>query len=150
MLYSSGTTGRPKGVRKQLPGTPFGDPTAKPVQLASALTMMGADASSVYLSPAPMYHAAPLVYSMSMQRVGATVVIMEKFDPRLCLETIERHRVTYAQFVPTHFVRMLKLPKEERERFDVSSLRFVVHAAAPCPIPVKRQMLDWWGPIIHE
>ena len=136
MLYSSGTTGRPKGVRKALPGTPFGDPSSTPVQLARALALQGrgVGAGSVYLSPAPLYHAAPLVYSMSMQRLGATVVVMERFDPRQCLELIERHRVTHAQFVPTMFVRMLRLPRDERERYDVSSLQFVVHAAAPCPI----------------
>ena len=87
---------------------------------------------------------------MAMHRLGATVVVMEKFDPRLCLELIERHRVTHAQFVPTMFVRMLKLPEEEREGYDVSSLQVVMHAAAPCPVPVKQQMLEWWGPIIHE
>jgi acyl-CoA synthetase (AMP-forming)/AMP-acid ligase II len=151
MLYSSGTTGRPKGVRKALPGTPLGDPSATPVQLAQALAGMGqAGGGSVYLCPAPLYHAAPLVYGMSMHRLGATVVVMEKFDPRQCLELIERHRVTHAQFVPTMFVRMLRLPKEERERHDLSSLQLVVHAAAPCPIAVKRQMIDWWGPIINE
>jgi long-chain acyl-CoA synthetase len=150
MLYSSGTTGRPKGVRKPLPGTPFGDPAAVPVLLAQSMAAYGIGPGSVYLSPAPLYHAAPLVYSTSMHRLGATVVVMEKFDPRRCLELIERHRVTHAQFVPTMFVRLLRLPKEERERYDVSSLQFVVHAAAPCPIPVKRQMLEWWGPIIHE
>ena len=150
MLYSSGTTGRPKGVRKLLPGTPFGDPSAAPVQIAQGIGAYGVGPESVYLSPAPLYHSAPLVYSMSMHRLGAAVVVMERFDPRLCLELIERHRVTHAQFVPTMFVRMLHLPKEERERYDVSSLQVVVHAAAPCPIPVKRQMLDWWGPIIHE
>jgi long-chain acyl-CoA synthetase len=152
MLYSSGTTGRPKGVRKALPGTPFGDPTAVPVQIAQGVALMGGGVGpgSVYLSPAPLYHAAPLVYSMSMQRLGATVVVMERFDPRLCLELIERHRVTHAQFVPTMFVRMLRLPPAERERYDLSSLGFAVHAAAPCPVAVKSQMLDWWGPIIHE
>ncbi|HZQ84478.1 MAG TPA: AMP-binding protein, partial [Acidimicrobiales bacterium] len=82
--------------------------------------------------------------------LGATVVVMEKFDPRHCLELIERHRVTHAQFVPTMFVRMLHLPREERERYDLSSLQMAVHAAAPCPVPVKRQMIEWWGPIIHE
>ena len=152
MLYSSGTTGRPKGVRKELQGTPFGDPSATPVLLAQAVARQGSGVrpGSVYLCPAPLYHSAPLVYSMSMQRRGATVVVMERFDPRLCLELIERHRVTHAQFVPTMFVRMLRLPAEERGRYDLSSLEHVVHAAAPCPIAVKRQMLDWWGPIIHE
>jgi long-chain acyl-CoA synthetase len=150
MLYSSGTTGRPKGVRKPLPGTRFGDPSAAPVQIAQVMAAIGGGASSVFLSPAPLYHAAPLVYTMSMQRLGATVVVMERFDPGQCLGLIERHRVTHAQFVPTMFVRMLRLPREERERHDVSSLEFVVHGAAPCAVAVKRQMMDWWGPIIHE
>jgi long-chain acyl-CoA synthetase len=150
MLYSSGTTGQPKGVRKTLPRTPLGDPTAAPVQIAQGMAMMGAGPDSVYLCPAPLYHSAPLVYSMSMHRLGATVVVMDHFDPRDCLEAIERYRVTHAQFVPTMFVRMLRLPDQERERYDVSSLRYVVHAAAPCPVPVKRQMIEWWGPIIHE
>ena len=121
--------------------------------LAQALAAQGgagAGPGSVYLCPAPLYHSAPLVYSMSMQRLGATVVVMERFDPRQCLEVIERHGVTHAQFVPTMFIRMLRLPEAERERYDLSSLRFAVHAAAPCPVAVKRQMLEWWGPIIHE
>ena len=151
MLYSSGTTGRPKGVRKPLPGTPLGDPSATPVLLAQALSAQGGvGPGSVYLCPAPLYHSAPLVYSMSMQRLGATVVVMERFDPRQCLEVIQRHGVTHAQFVPTMFIRMLRLPEAERERYDLSSLRFAIHAAAPCPVAVKRQMLEWWGPIIHE
>jgi fatty-acyl-CoA synthase len=150
MLYSSGTTGRPKGVRKPLPGTTFGDPAAPAVQLAHGISATGVGPATVYLSPAPLYHAAPLVYSMTMHRLGATVVVMERFDPGLSLELIARYGVTYAQFVPTMFVRMLKLPKEERERHDVSSLQVVMHAAAPCPVPIKRQMMDWWGPIIHE
>jgi acyl-CoA synthetase (AMP-forming)/AMP-acid ligase II len=120
------------------------------VQVAQGIGAIGGEAGSVYLSPAPMYHAAPLVWSMSMQRLGATVVVMEQFDPRRCLEIIERHRVTHAQFVPTMFVRMLRLPRTERERYDISSLKLVMHGAAPCPVAVKRQMLEWWGPIIHE
>jgi fatty-acyl-CoA synthase len=150
MLYSSGTTGRPKGVRKQLPGTPMGDPSAAPVQVAGGIAAYGAGPDSVYLSPAPLYHSAPLVYSMSMQRLGAAVLVMEHFDPQQCLELIERYCVTHAQFVPTMFVRLLRLPPEVRSRYDLSSLKMVVHAAAPCPIPVKRQMIDWWGPIIYE
>lgn len=149
MLYSSGTTGRPKGVRKPLPGTPLGDPSAPPVQIARGLCGDAGD-DVVYLSPAPLYHSAPLVFSMSWQRFGATVLVMEKFDPRECLELIQRHRVTHAQFVPTMFIRMLRLPEAERSRYDLSSLRYVVHSAAPCPVSVKRQMLDWWGPIIYE
>ncbi len=150
MLYSSGTTGKPKGVRKTLPATALGDPAAAPVQIASGLAKAGVGPGSVYLSPAPLYHSAPLVYSMSMLRLGATVVIMENFDAAACLALIERHGVTHAQFVPTMFVRMLKLPASERNRYDLTSLRYAVHAAAPCPVDVKRQMLDWWGPIIHE
>ena len=150
MLYSSGTTGRPKGVRKQLPGTALGDPESAPVQIAQGLVARGGGPGTVYLSPAPLYHGAPLVSSMSMHRVGGTVVVMDRFDARQCLELIERYRVTQAQFVPTMFVRLLRLPQHERERRDLSSLEYVVHAAAPCPIAVKRQMIDWWGPIIHE
>jgi long-chain acyl-CoA synthetase len=150
MLYSSGTTGQPKGVRKTLPATPLGDPSAAPVQIAMGLAKADVGPGSVYLSPAPLYHSAPLVYSMSMLRLGATVVLMESFDAAASLALIERHQVTHAQFVPTMFVRMLKLPEVERVRYDLSSLRYVVHAAAPCPVDVKRQMLDWWGPIIHE
>jgi long-chain acyl-CoA synthetase len=149
MLYSSGTTGRPKGVRKQLPAAAFGDPASAPVIVASGIAAMAGE-DTVYLCPAPLYHSAPLVWSMSLQRFGATIVVMERFDPRRCLELIERYRVTQAQFVPTMFTRMLRLPAGERKRYDLSSLRMVVHGAAPCPVSVKRQMLDWWGPIIHE
>lgn len=150
MLYSSGTTGRPKGVRKPLPGTPFGDPSSAPVQIAKGMLAHSSSGHVVYLSPAPLYHGSPLVFSMSWHRAGATVVLMESFEPRECLELLARHRVTDAQFVPTMFVRMLRLPEAERGRYDLSSLRSVMHSAAPCPIDVKQQMLDWWGPIIHE
>lgn len=150
MLYSGGTTGRPKGVRKPLPATALGDPQAPPVQIARGLLAAGACEDAVYLSPAPLYHAAPLVFAMSWQRLGATVIVMERFDPRRCLELIERHRVTHTQMVPTMFVRMLRLPDAERRRYDVSSLVDVVHSAAPCPVPVKRQMIDWLGPIVNE
>jgi long-chain acyl-CoA synthetase len=150
MLYSSGTTGRPKGVAKQLPLTPLGDMSAAPVLIASRMGLSGAGPGAVYLSPAPLYHSAPLVYSMSMLRLGATVVVMEHFDAADCLRLIETHRVTHAQFVPTMFTRLLALPPGEQRRYDISSLRYVLHAAAPCPVEVKRKMLDWFGPIIHE
>ncbi|MBM7459252.1 acyl-CoA synthetase [Rhodococcus coprophilus] len=150
MLYSGGTTGFPKGVRKPWPGTFFGDPACAPVLIARGLVRNGWREDVVYLSPAPLYHASPLVFSMSWHRLGGTVVVMESFDARRCLELIERYKVTDAQFVPTMFVRMLKLPKDVRERYDMSSLREVVHGAAPCPVAVKQQMMDWWGPIIHE
>jgi fatty-acyl-CoA synthase len=112
--------------------------------------MYGFSPETVYLCPAPLYHAAPLGWSTTAQRLGATVIVMEKFDPKRALELIEQYRVTHAQFVPTHFVRMLKLSDEERSAHDVSSLKMVVHAAAPCPVDVKRQMIDWFGPIINE
>lgn len=150
MLYSSGTTGRPKGVRKPMPDTTFGDPSSPVVEIAQRVGAMGVDAHSVYLSPAPLYHAAPLVYSMSVHRLGGAVVVMERFDPERCLALIEEHEITHAQFVPTMFVRMLKLPEEIRTGFDVSSLRFVLHASAPCPVEIKRRMIEWWGPIVHE
>ncbi len=150
MLYSGGTTGRPKGVRKPLPATPLGDPQAPPVLIARGLLTAGSRSDAVYLSPAPLYHAAPLVFAMSWQRIGATVVVMERFDPRRCLELIERHGVTHTQMVPTMFVRMLRLPAAQRRGYNLSSLVDVVHSAAPCPVPVKRQMIDWLGPIVNE
>ena len=148
MLYSSGTTGRPKGVRFPLPDGPLGEAPSSLVQLARGL--YGVTPDTVYLSPAPLYHAAPLRWSMAAQGLGASVVVMERFDPEAALAAIERHRVTHAQFVPTHFIRMLKLSDAVRARYDLSSLQVVVHAAAPCPVPVKRAMIDWWGPVIHE
>jgi acyl-CoA synthetase (AMP-forming)/AMP-acid ligase II len=147
MLYSSGTTGRPKGVRRPLSGLPFGTYATLGPMLGG---IMGFAEGDVYLSPAPLYHSAPLVWSMTAIRMGGTAVIMEHFDAERCLQLIEERRVTHAQFVPTMFVRMLKLPDEVREKYDLSSLRSVVHAAAPCAPEVKRRMIEWWGPIIHE
>jgi acyl-CoA synthetase (AMP-forming)/AMP-acid ligase II len=147
MLYSSGTTGRPKGIRRPLPGVAFGEAPEPVGPFADALGIGDGD---VYLCPAPLYHAAPIVWSMNAQTRGATVVVMERFDPEEALALIERHRVTHAQFVPTMFVRMLKLDDDIRQRYDVSSLRGVVHAAAPCPPDVKRRMIDWFGPIVSE
>jgi long-chain acyl-CoA synthetase len=147
MLYSSGTTGRPKGIRLPLPEVPVGSPT--PV-LALSQALYGFGEDSVYLSPAPLYHSAPLRFTMAVHRLGATVVVMEHFDPLEFLRLIERHRVTHTQVVPTMFVRLLKLDPAERERYDLSSLKACVHAAAPCPVPIKEQMIEWWGPIIHE
>jgi len=147
MLYSSGTTGRPKGVRPDLPSGALEAITPQ-VTMGQALYGMGPD--TVYLSTSPLYHAAPLRWAMTVHRLGGTVVIMQKFDAQQSLSFIERYQVTHSTWVPTHFVRMLKLPEEVRARYDVSSQRAVIHAAAPCPIPVKRAMIDWWGPIIHE
>lgn len=144
MLYSSGTTGRPKGVRR-----PAGQSANATVAMLCQM-LYGVTADSVYLSTAPLYHAAPLYFTMAVTRLGATAVIMERFDPLEFLALIERHRVTHAQVVPTMFVRLLKLPPEERSRFDLSTLQVCIHAAAPCPVPVKEQMIEWWGPILHE
>jgi acyl-CoA synthetase (AMP-forming)/AMP-acid ligase II len=149
MLYSSGTTGRPKAVRRPLPVD--GNGSWAQAVLEMALThKYGMDPHSVYLSPAPLYHAAGVNYTMAVHRVGAAAILMRKFDAEAVLRLIETHRVTHAQFVPTMFVRMLKLPEAVRERYDVSSLRCVIHAAAPCPVDVKHRMMEWFGPIIHE
>jgi len=147
MLYSSGTTGRPKGIKPPLTGGPIDAPNALSMM---AEHMFGFPPNGTYLSPAPLYHAAPLRWCMGYQRLGGTVVVMEKFDPEHALQLIEKYRIDCGQFVPTHFVRMLKLPPEVRPRYDISSMKSAVHAAAPCPIPVKEQMMEWWGPIIHE
>ncbi len=147
MLYSSGTTGRPKGVKPSMPSDPIDAPT--PVTVLGQL-LFGYDEEMVYLSPAPLYHAAPLRFCIAVHQAGGTIVVMEHFDPEEALELIQRFHVTHIQVVPTMFVRMLKLPDDVRARYDVSSLRTVVHAAAPCPVAVKEQMIDWWGPVIHE
>jgi acyl-CoA synthetase (AMP-forming)/AMP-acid ligase II len=147
MLYSSGTTGRPKGVLPGLPPTAFGDPDSARNLLAQ---LWGFDADTVLVSPGPIYHAAPLAFSMAVTRAGGTVVQMPRFDAADLLRVIERYRVTHFQAVPTMFVRMLKLSEEERTRHDLSSLQKVVHAAAPCPVPVKEQMIEWLGPVIWE
>lgn len=147
MLYSSGTTGRPKGVKVPLPEAPIGTPSSV---TALAQLLYGFTADTVYLSPAPMYHAAPLRFCMAVLRLGGTIVAMERFDPVEYLRLIEEHQVTHTQVVPTMFVRMLKLDEAERTRYDTSSLQVCIHAAAPCPVPVKEQMIGWWGPKIFE
>ncbi len=148
MLYSSGTTGRPKGVKIPLPE----DPAIDQANALVGLTMMafGIKPDATYLSPAPLYHAAPLRWSMTIQKLGGTVVVMEKFDPEAALAAIEKYQITDAQFVPTHFVRMLKLPEAVRRKYDVSTLKCAIHAAAPCPVPVKQAMIEWWGPVLYE
>ncbi len=148
MLYSSGTTGTPKGVLPAMTGEPLETRVTSVARMLSVL--FGLKDSSVYVSPAPLYHAAPLRFCIGALSLGATVVVMEHFDPEGYLSVIERFRATHTQVVPTMFVRMLKLPADVRSGHDVSSLECVVHAAAPCPVPVKRQMIDWWGPVIHE
>jgi len=147
LQYSSGTTGRPKGIRRELSHLA---PAETPNILSGLLMAIGITGDAVYISPAPLYHTAPCLWTMSAHAMGITVVVMEKFDPEQCLAAIQRHHVTHGQFVPAMFVRMLKLPDSVRDSFDVSSLKRVVHAAAPCPVDIKKQMLGWWGPIVDE
>lgn len=147
MVYSSGTTGRPKGIRLPLPQGAVTDLHQLAAQIEGRY---GLGPQDTYLSPAPLYHTAPLAYTTAAHRLGATVVVMPKFDPEEWLAAVERYRVTMTQMVPTMFVRLLKLPEEVRKARDLSSLRHVIHAAAPCPVPVKHAMIEWLGPILYE
>lgn len=147
MLYSSGTTGKPKGVRAARPGAALNTVSEL---FRRRVALHGIDRETVYLSTAPLYHSAPLRYNNMVHRCGGTSVVMERFDAAGSLALIERHRVTHSQWVPTMFVRLLRLPEAERRRHDLSSHRVAIHAAAPCPPDVKRQMLEWWGPILYE
>ncbi len=147
MLYSSGTTGRPKGVRHALQGLPLDAPNPL---LLLVTALFGLNEDTIYLSPAPLYHAAPLRYCMTVHRLGGTVVVMEHFDAELALKYIGQYRASGSQWVPTMFIRMLKLPDAVRLKYDVSSMKSAIHAAAPCPVDVKRRMIEWWGPVIHE
>ncbi len=144
--YSSGTTGLPKGIKR---------PLADANRFFAAkddprMRWKDFDAGTVYLSTAPFYHTAPVRWNMNVMKVGGSCVMMEKFDPLIALEAIDHYRVTHAQWVPTMFIRLLRLPEEDRERFSLASLRYAVHAAAPCPPTVKQQMIEWWGPILYE
>ena len=147
MLYSSGTTGKPKGIKRPLQdrSATLGNPGS-----AATVAIFGIDGNAVYLSPAPLYHSAPCGYVTGITQLGGTVVMMDKFDAENALTLIEKYKVTHSMWVPTMFVRMLKLDAATRTRYDLSSHRCAIHAAAPCPAEVKRQMIDWWGPIIEE
>ncbi|MBB5706769.1 acyl-CoA synthetase [Sphingopyxis panaciterrulae] len=147
LVYSSGTTGRPKGIRLPLSGEPADAPHMLGERIAARY---GVGTDSVILSPAPLYHTAPLAYGMAAHRNGATLVIMDRFDPEATLRLIEAHRVTFMQMVPTMFVRLLALPDAVRKGHDLSSLQKIVHAAAPCPVEIKHRMIEWLGPIIYE
>lgn len=146
MLYSSGTTGRPKGIKRPLLPPPGFDGWRHRGTMAA----YGFSPETTYLSPAPLYHAAPLAYVLGVHFFGGTVVMMDSFDAAESLAHFERYRITHSQWVPTMFVRLLRLTSEEKSRHDLSSHRVAIHAAAPCPVEVKRQMIDWWGPILHE
>ena len=148
LLFSSGTTGRPKPFTVPPPGA---HPTEVPVRSGEMMRNLGFEpGASVYLSTGPAYHAAPLGFLQSVHQLGGTVVLMERFDAEGALAAIERHRVTHSQWVPTMFVRLLRLPAEVRGRYDLSSHRVAVHGAAPCPPEIKRAIIEWWGPIVHE
>jgi long-chain acyl-CoA synthetase len=147
MLYSSGTTGQPKGILRPMPDTTPDDQIPLYLFLQDLWQYRE---GMVYLSPAPLYHSAPNAAVSFTIRFGGTVIIMENFDPEQYLSLIEKYHVTHSQLVPTMFSRMLKLPEDVRNRYDLSSLEIAIHAAAPCPVQVKEQMIDWWGPIIHE
>lgn len=147
MFYSSGTTGRPKGILPAMPDVPFGTGLTLDHQLGPGF---GVSRAATYLNTGPLYHAAPVGWSMATVRNGATAIFMSRFDAEQTLRVIQDHKVTHAQFVPTMFVRMLKLPDATRKAYDVSSLLLAIHAAAPCPIPVKEAMIEWFGPKIVE
>ena len=148
MLYSSGTTGRPKGIYRPLPPNKIHEDAGPVGALQKAL--WGFDENAVYLSPAPLYHSAPIGFCIATQALGGTVVMMPRFDEVGALQAIETHRITHSQWVPTMFTRLLKLPEEQRQAYDLSSHKVAIHAAAPCPVGIKHQMFDWWGPIIYE
>ena len=147
MFYSSGTTGQPKGVKLPHNGGPLGT-VAEMYKKRVELHKVNNDVR--YLSTAPLYHSAPVRYNMMMMREGATSIILEKFDAEEALRIIEKYQITHSQWVPTMFVRMLKMPDEIRLKYDVSSLVMAIHAAAPCAIPIKEKMIAWWGPIVCE
>jgi long-chain acyl-CoA synthetase len=147
MLYSSGTTGRPKGILRPMPDSP----PDTPLPLWGFLdNLWKYEDGMTYLSPAPLYHSAPQAAVGCALRRGGTVIIMENFDPEKYLMLVEKYKITHSQLVPTMFSRMLKLPEQIQNKYDLSSLKVAVHAAAPCPVPVKEQMISWWGPIIEE
>ncbi len=152
MLYSSGTTGRPKGIYRELQLNPL-PYTQEEDDLGLGRVVegiYGGDENTVYLSPAPLYHSAPMGFNTGFLSLGGTSIVMEKFDPEAALKAIQDYKVTHSQWVPTMFVRFLKTDESVRTAYDLSSHKVAIHAAAPCPIEVKEKMIEWWGPIIYE
>jgi len=149
MHYTSGTTGRPKGVKRTLTGLDP-DTSAEMFAMFLALFGIGEEGDNVHLVVAPNYHTAVTMFGGSSLQLGHTVVQMDRWEPEETLRLIERYGVTHSHMVPTMFHRMLALPDDVKDRYDVSSMRWAVHAAAPCPVDVKRRMLEWWGPVIYE
>jgi acyl-CoA synthetase (AMP-forming)/AMP-acid ligase II len=147
MLYSSGTTGRPKGIKIKQEDIPYGELSTS---VQGLILLFGFDEEAVYLSPAPLYHAAPLRFVMVTIRCGGTAIIMDRFDALTSLALIEKYKVTHSQWVPTMFIRMLRLCEEDKNRYNLSSHKVAIHAAAPISVYVKQQMIDWWGPILSE
>jgi acyl-CoA synthetase (AMP-forming)/AMP-acid ligase II len=147
MLYSSGTTGRPKGIHWDVPPVQVG--TVDP-NLVTAFALFQIDEKTTYLSTQPLYHSAPAAFALGCLQVGATVVLMEKFDPENAISAIEKYKTSHSQWVPTMFVRIMKLPEETRLKYDVSAMQCAIHAAAPCPVEVKEQMIEWMGPVLFE
>ncbi len=147
LLYSSGTTGQPKGVKIGLTGE---SPESVSEIFEAINSLYGFSVDSIYLSPAPLYHAAPLRFNLAILALGGTSIIMQRFEPVSALAAIEKYQCTHSQWVPTMFIRMLKLPEAARRKHDVSSMQAAIHAAAPCPVAVKERMIEWWGPVINE
>jgi len=147
MLYTSGTTGKPKGVRRPLSFAELGSDTRRVERLQS---LFGMDSQTVFLSPAPLYHAAPLRFTMTVLRLGGTVALMPRFDAAAALSSIMETGATHTQWVPTMFSRMLALPDEVRSAYNAPAHRKAIHAGAPCATDIKRRMIDWFGPILHE
>lgn len=150
IIYTSGTTGHPKGVRRAPPTPEQAAMTASIIGRAFGFVGYGEPQDIVTVVTGPMYHSAPNAYGLAAARMGATVILQPRFDPEELLAMIQEHRVTHLHMVPIMFNRLLKLPPEVRRKYDLSSLKFVVHAAAPCPAPIKREMIDWWGPVVTE